>query len=147
MVHVDVAADWRPIPTELDAIESLTVDIASGPASGSVSLLAAQSGTIADRRAQAPYFLLDFSDVEMVTASSDTMYSILGERGGSAATWLSESTNSRLIADVHTFRGNARHFVLRGSWDHFEIVASSFSIRRFDSEMAARTGAVEAVMS
>lgn len=138
--------EWRPIVTELDGIESLSIDVVSGPANGSLVLLAAESGTIESRRPQPPFFLLEFSGAEHLLVQSDSLFSILGPDIGSRDARISESENSVLIEGIKRFSREPRHFVISGAWNHYEVVARNFSVRRCESEAAARYSAAEAAM-
>ncbi|ODT88036.1 hypothetical protein [Phenylobacterium sp. SCN 70-31] len=131
----------------MDAIESLSIDIVSGPGNGNLLVLAAESGTIEDRRRRKPFFLIEFSEVEVATVWSDTAYSIIGVGAGYGETWLSESDNSDLVSEVRSFRSKTRHFALGGPWNRLEVVASSFAIQQMESEAEVRQAVADAVLA
>ena len=138
-MHTHEGTLWVAVPTELDELWCPHLEFAAGHAEGRVALLfeggsKPSKPTFEGER----FYLLEFSQVQMVAGYAEGMYHVLAEETPGSGCTISEIMNSRLIRDLSYQRAVYRHFFISSGGMHCEVAAApEFRIRRFASREAA----------
>lgn len=141
-MHTHKGTLWVGVPTELDELWCPHLEFAGGHAEGRVALLFEGGSQPSKPSFEGErFYLLEFSQVQMVAGYAESMYYILAEEIPGSGCKISEISNSRLIIALDYQRALQKHFFISSGGMHCEVVACpDFRLRRF----AFRDAALEA---
>jgi hypothetical protein len=145
-VHTHKGTRWVGVPTELDELWFPHLEFASGHAEGAVTLLFEGGSKPSNPEFDGlRFYLLEFTNVQMVSAFAESMYQALAEEPPGSGCMISEIANSRLLPELQSvLSGTLKHFLVASGGMQCEVIASpDFGLRRFVSREAALSAARE----